>query len=88
MESAVATIPNARQVDAAMIRSVDAISDEFDKPDEPETNPNAAAQNTMATIEQQKLAQDYDIKKEQNAIKREELNLKKAVAINKALKDD
>ena len=88
IESAVATMPNARQFDAAMIRSFDAISDEFDKPDEPETNPNAAAQNTMATIEQQKLAQDYDIKKEQNAIKREELNLKKAVAINKALKDD
>jgi len=88
IESAVATMPNARQFDAAMIRSFDAISDEFDKPDELETNPNAAAQNTMATIEQQKLAQDYDIKKEQNAIKREELNLKKAVAINKALKDD
>ncbi len=88
IESAVATMPNARQFDAAMLSSFNAIEDEFKKPDEPPVDLGAKAQQTAVAMTQQKLAQDYDIKKEQNAIKREELNLKKAVEINKALKNN
>ena len=88
IESAVATMPNARQFDAAMLKAFDDIETEFKQPDEPMENPAKDAQQKAMAMEQQKLAQDYDIKKEQNAIKREELNLKKAVEINKALKNN
>ena len=82
IESAVATMPNARQFDAAMVHSFDAIENEFNKPDEP-----PAKGVDYAQLQQQKLDQDYALKKEQNDLKREELNLKKAVEINKALKE-
>ncbi len=83
IETAVSTMPNARQFDSAMNKAFDAIEAEFNQPDEPVVMPR----NEAAEIQRQKIKQDYEIKKEQNAIKREELNLKKAVEINKAAKE-
>ena len=77
IESAVATMPNARQFDAVMDEAFDKISIELNKPDEPLNS----QPDEMLEIQKQKNAQDYAIKKEQNELKREELNLKKAVAI-------
>lgn len=78
IESAVATMPNARQFDTAMDEAFDKISAELNAPDEPQNTPN---NNDVLEIQKQKNAQDYAIKKEQNELKREELNLKKAIAI-------
>ncbi|MBQ9034801.1 MAG: hypothetical protein IJ099_02415 [Alphaproteobacteria bacterium] len=83
IESAVATMPNARQFDAVMNEAFNAIENEFNKPDEPEPK----VVNPAVEIQRQKMEQDYAIKKEQNELKREELNLKKAVEINKTLKN-
>ena len=77
IESAVATMPNARQFDAIMEEAFIKISAELNAPDAPQTTPT----NEMVEVQKQKNAQDYAIKKEQNELKREELNLKKAVAI-------
>ena len=70
-------MPNARQFDTAMDEAFDKISAELNAPDEPQETPN----NDVLEIQKQKNAQDYAIKKEQNELKREELNLKKAIAI-------
>lgn len=83
IESAVATMPNARQFDAVMNEAFNTIENEFNKPDEPAPK----IENPAVEIQRQKMAQDYAIKKEQNEIKREELNLKKAVELNKTLQD-
>lgn len=77
IESAVATMPNARQFDAVMDEAFDKISEDLNAPDV-SSNPQP---NEMLELQKQKNAQDYAIKKEQNELKREELNLKKAVAI-------
>lgn len=77
IESAVATMPNARQFDAVMDEAFDKISAELNTPDVPSNS----QPNEMLELQKQKNAQDYAIKKEQNELKREELNLKKAVAI-------
>ena len=71
-------MPNARQFDTAMDEAFDKISAELNEPDEPQETPN---NNGVLEIQRQKNAQDYAIKKEQNELKREELNLKKAIAI-------
>lgn len=95
IESAVATMPNARQFDAAMEKAFNNIEAEFNKPDETDTvivNPAEGgaikAANDMADLERQKLSQDFAIKKEQNDLKREELNLKKVIELNKVLKQN
>lgn len=84
IESAVATMPNARQFDVIMEQVFNKIETELNKP-EPVKVENA---NPVVDLERQKISQDYDIKKEQNALKREELNLKKAVELNKTLKNN
>lgn len=73
LESAVATMPKARQFDAAVETAFEKISKELNTPDEPIN----IQPNPMVELQKQKIAQDYAIKKEQNEIKREELNLKK-----------
>ena len=73
LESAVATMPKARQFDAAVETAFEKISKELNTPDEPVN----IQPNPMVELQKQKIAQDYAIKKEQNEIKREELNLKK-----------
>ncbi|MBQ8481602.1 MAG: hypothetical protein IJ532_03625 [Alphaproteobacteria bacterium] len=76
LESAVATMPKARQFDAIMDTAFKKIDLELNTPDE---KPKAQ-DNPMLELQKQKNIQDYTIKKEQNEIKREELNLKKAEA--------
>jgi hypothetical protein len=81
LESAMSTMPKARQFDTVMDAAFDKISAELSKPDEP---PAANNNNEYLEIQKQKNAQDFAIKKEQNEIKREELDLKKFEALNEA----
>lgn len=76
LESAAATMPKARQFDAIMDTAFKKIDEELNAPDE---KPQVQ-DNPMLEVQKQKNIQDYEIKKEQNEIKREELNLKKAEA--------
>ncbi|MBR2137552.1 MAG: hypothetical protein IJ852_06340 [Alphaproteobacteria bacterium] len=73
IETAVATMPNARQFDAVMDRAFNKIEDEFNQPDVEDNEPK----ETIIDLEKQKNLQNFLIKKEQNDLKREELNLKK-----------
>ena len=83
IESAVANIPSARQFDVVMETAFDNISKELNAPEEQlPQNPNE-----MINLQKQKVAQDYEIKKEQNEIKREELNLKKVQTLNELSSD-
>lgn len=77
LESAVATMPKARQFDAIMDAAFKKIEKELNEPEqkaEPQSNP-------MLELQRQKYDQDYAIKKEQNELKREELDLKKVEAL-------
>ncbi|MBQ7632872.1 MAG: hypothetical protein IJS88_02000 [Alphaproteobacteria bacterium] len=82
LESAMSTMPKARQFDAVMDTAFDKISNELNRPDEPQAG---AQNNEFLELQKQKNAQDYVIKKEQNEIKREELELKKFEAVQDAL---
>jgi hypothetical protein len=78
LESAVATMPRARQFNAVMDTAFTKIGQELNKPDEiPQPS------NNLLEFQKQKQNQDFAIKKEQNDIKREELNLKKLETLNK-----
>ncbi|MBR3675996.1 MAG: hypothetical protein IKN71_02560 [Alphaproteobacteria bacterium] len=74
LESAVATMPKARQFNAVMDTVFNKIAQELNKPDEVLNSPN---NGEILKLQEQKNNQDYEIKKEQNLIKREELELKK-----------
>lgn len=74
LDSAVATMPKARQFSAVMDTVFNKIAQELNKPDEAATSPN---NGEIMKLQEQKNNQDYEIKKEQNLIKREELELKK-----------
>jgi hypothetical protein len=74
LESAVATMPKARQFNAVMDTVFNKIAQELNKPDEVLSSPN---NGEILKLQEQKNNQDYEIKKEQNLIKREELELKK-----------
>lgn len=74
LESAVATMPKARQFTAVMDGVFNKITQELNKPDEVLNSPN---NGEILKLQEQKNNQDYEIKKEQNLIKREELELKK-----------
>lgn len=76
LESAVATMPRARQFEAVMEESFNKIENELNTPEQPQ--PPAQPNKEIIALQKQKLDQDFAIKKEQNEIKREELNLKKA----------
>ena len=78
LESAVATMPRARQFDAVMDSAFNKIEQELNEPEKPTT----AQPNQMIELQKQKLDQDFVIKKEQNQLKREELNLKKVETLN------
>lgn len=78
LESAVATMPKARQFNAIMDETFKNIEHDLAKPSPAETSDHSAA---YLELQQQKVDQDYLIKKEQNEIKREELNLKKLDAL-------
>ena len=76
LESAVASMPKARQFDAVLETAFKKIYQELNTPDERQDK-----NNPVLELQKQKNNQDYAIKKEQNEIKREELNLKKAEAL-------
>ena len=76
LESAVATMPRARQFDAVMEQAFGKIAQELNKPDDENKQP--PQNNAILELQKQKNDRDFAIKKEQNEIKREELNLKKA----------
>lgn len=79
LESAVATMPRARQFETVMETAFNKIEKELNTPEQPQqlAQPN----KEIIALQKQKLDQDFAIKKEQNEIKREELNLKKAEKI-------
>lgn len=78
IESAVANIPNARQFDIVMETAFNDIKKELNAPDTPQKQ----GTEELINLQKQKANQDYAIKKEQNEIKREELNLKKVQTLN------
>ena len=77
LECAVTSMPKARQFSAVIEEAFKKIETELNKPD---VNP-LLQNNRMLEVQKQKINQDYEIKKEQNQIKREELELKKAEAL-------
>ena len=83
INSAVATMPNARQFDAVIDAAFEKISQELNTPDKPQPNTN----KEFLDLQKQKQDQDFAIKQEQNALKREELNLKKISKIQELKKD-
>lgn len=83
IESAVASMPNARQFETVIEEAFRKIETEFNTPDVPPTPQS----NPVVELENKKAEQDFVIKKEQNQIKREELELKKAAQLTKDLKD-
>ncbi len=80
LESAMSTMPKARQFDAVIDSTFEKIAGELSKPDEVPT----AGNNELLELQKQKNAQDFAIKKEQNDLKREELELKKFGVLNDA----
>ena len=78
LECAVATMPRARQFDSVMEEAFRKIEQELNEPETkeiPQTNP-------AIELQKQKISQDFALKKEQNDLKREELNLKKIETLN------
>lgn len=84
IECAVSTIPNARQFETVMETAFHKIETELNQPNKVIIPQN----NQLIEIQKQKVSQDFAIKKEQNAIKREELELKKASELNKLIKHE
>lgn len=79
LESAVATMPRARQFDAVMEQAFGKIAQDLNTPEAEDKQ--LPQNNAVLELQKQKNDQDFAIKKEQNQIKREELNLKKAEAL-------
>lgn len=73
LSAAVASMPNARQFESTISSVFAKIGEALNKPDAP--LPMAPAQKQIE-LQEKKQAQDYEIKKEQNQIKRDELSLK------------
>ena len=66
-------MPNARQFESTISSVFAKIGEALNKPDAP--LPMAPAQKQIE-LQEKKQAQDYEIKKEQNQLKRDELSLK------------
>lgn len=78
IESAAATLSNARQFENVLEEAFDKISTELNTPDAPST----PAEDKMLELQNKKMDRDFVIKKEQNQLKREELDLKKFTELN------
>jgi len=74
IETAVAAMPNARQFEHVLSDVFEKIAAELNA----QASKPKRQNNPLVVLQQQKQEQDFAIKKEQNAIKREELELKKA----------
>ena len=72
--SLVATMPNARQYDSVLEYCFDKITEEFNQPDAPQSTMNL--QQQFIQLQNQKTLTELAIKKDQNDIKRMELQLK------------
>ena len=79
IESVVITLPNARQYETVLDDAFDKIQQELSQPTPVVPSPD------MIKVEQQKVknAQEYEVKKEQNRIKADEVALKHQIEENK-----
>ena len=78
LESAVATMPRARQFDSVMDEAFRKIEQDLNTMD----NEVVLQPNPAIELQKQKINQDFALKKEQNDLKREELNLKTIETLN------
>jgi hypothetical protein len=88
IESVVVTLPSARQFNTAIDETFKRIEQELAQPDNNEPNPDlmrAQADMLRAQTEQVKNANEYQVKQEANAIKEQEVQLKKQAEDNKVL---
>jgi hypothetical protein len=88
IESVVVTLPNTRQFTAAIDDTFNRIEQELAQPDEEQPNPDvirAQADMMRAQADQVKNANEYQVKQEANAIKEQEVQLKKQAEDNKVL---
>ena len=79
IEAAVATLGNARQFENVLEDVFNKISVELNTPDAP----HKPTEDKMLDFQNEKMEKDFAIKKEQNQIKREELDLKKLTELKK-----
>ena len=79
IEAAVATLGNARQFENVLEDVFNKISVELNAPDAP----HKPTEDKMLDFQNEKMEKDFAIKKEQNQIKREELDLKKLTELKK-----
>ena len=79
IEAAVATLSNARQFEGVLEDVFDKISTELNTPD----TPLKPSEDKVLDYQTEKMERDFAIKKEQNQIKREELDLKKLTELKK-----
>ena len=80
VESVTATLPDARQFETVLEQVFGNIEQELAKPQEDEQS----APDPRVMVQQEKNRQEYEIKKEQNAIKQGELELKRRAEASKA----
>ena len=88
LTSVVVTLPNTRQFTAAIDETFMKIEEELAQPTEPEVNPDvirAQADMERAKADQVKNANEFAVKQEANAIKEQEVQLKKQAEDNKVM---
>jgi len=88
LTSVVVTLPNTRQFTAAIDETFMKIEEELAQPSEPEVNPDvirAQADMERAKADQVKNANEFAVKQEANAIKEQEVQLKKQAEDNKVM---
>ena len=88
LTSVVVTLPNTRQFTAAIDETFMKIEKELAQPSEPEVNPDvirAQADMERAKADQVKNANEFAVKQEANAIKEQEVQLKKQAEDNKVM---
>lgn len=88
IDSVVVTLPNTRQFSAAIDETFARIEAELAQPEQEQPNPDmirAQADMARAQADQVKNANEFQIKQEANAIKQEEVELKKQAEDNKVM---
>lgn len=88
LDAVVVTLPNTRQFSAAIDETFARIEAELSQPSEPEPNPDmirAQADMARAQADQIKNANEFAVKQEANAIKEQEVQLKKQAEDNKVM---
>lgn len=88
IDAVVVTLPNTRQFSAAIDETFARIEAELSQPAEPEPNPDmirAQADMARAQADQIKNANEFAVKQEANAIKEQEVQLKKQAEDNKVM---